>query len=219
MSSFPQIFRVRQHFEAPRVDDPAAEVHAQLRRLNLGDKIRPGQTVAITAGSRGIANIAAIIRAAVEHLKSLGAEPFIVPAMGSHGGGTAEGQRQVIESYGITEEFCGCPIRSSMETVVVCQAAEGFPVHFDRHAFEADHVLVCSRVKPHTAFAGEIESGLMKMMLIGLGKCDGANDLSPRDPGLQLRPDRPQRGRRGAGASAASWPGWRSSRTPTTRRP
>ena len=174
MSTFPQIFRVRQHFEAPRVEDPAAEVHAQLQRLNLVERVRPGQSVAITAGSRGIANIAAILRAAVEHLKSLGAEPFLVPTMGSHGGGTAEGQRLVIESYGITEEFCGCPIRSSMETVVVCQAAEGFPVHFDRHAFEADHVLVCGRVKPHTLFAGEIESGLMKMMLIGLGKCAGA---------------------------------------------
>ena len=115
--------------------------------------------------------------------------------MGSHGGGTAEGQRTVIEAYGITEEFCGCPIRASMETVVVCQTAEGFPVHFDRHAFEADHVVVCNRVKPHTDFVGDIESGLMKMMLIGLGKHDGSQDLSPRDPGLQLRPDRPQRGR------------------------
>ncbi len=100
--------------------------------------------------------------------------PFIVPAMGSHGGGTAEGQRHVLESYGVTEEFCGCPIRSSMETVVVCQTAEGFDVHFDRHAFEADHVLVCNRVKPHTGFVGDIESGLMKMMLIGLGKHEGA---------------------------------------------
>jgi hypothetical protein len=130
--------------------------------------------VAITAGSRGIANIARIIKAAVAHLRSLGAEPFIVPAMGSHGGATAEGQRQVIESYGITEAFCGCPIRSSMETVIVGYAAEGFPVHFDRNAYEADHVLVCGRVKAHTRFAGAIESGLLKMMLIGLGKQQGA---------------------------------------------
>jgi len=97
-----------------------------------------------------------------------------VPAMGSHGGGTAEGQRQVIESYGMTEEFLGCPIRAGMETVVVCETREGIPVHFDRHAFEADHVIVCGRVKPHTLFTGDIESGLMKMMLIGLGKCEGA---------------------------------------------
>ncbi len=94
--------------------------------------------------------------------------------MGSHGGGTAEGQRRIIEGYGITEEFCGCPIRASMETVVVCQAAEGFAVHFDKHAFGADHVVVCGRVKPHTGFYGDIESGLMKMMLIGLGKHAGA---------------------------------------------
>jgi hypothetical protein len=94
--------------------------------------------------------------------------------MGSHGGGTAEGQRRLIESYGVTEAAVGCPIRSSIETVVVCQAAEGFPVHFDRHAFQADHVFVCNRVKPHTMFAGPIESGLMKMLLIGLGKAEGA---------------------------------------------
>ncbi len=130
--------------------------------------------MAITAGSRGIANIGQITRAIVDHVKSLGAEPFIVPAMGSHGGGTAEGQREILAGYGITEALCGCPIRSSMETVVVCQTAEGFDVHFDRHAFAADHVLVCNRIKPHTGFVGEIESGLMKMMLIGLGKHEGA---------------------------------------------
>jgi antitoxin (DNA-binding transcriptional repressor) of toxin-antitoxin stability system len=142
--------------------------------LELGDKIKAGQTVAITAGSRGVANIAVIIKAAVDHFKSLGAKPFIVPAMGSHGGGTAEGQRELIEGYGITEGAMGCPIKASMETVVVCQAAEGFPVHFDKQAFGADHVLVVGRIKPHTGFVGDIESGLMKMMLIGLGKHNGA---------------------------------------------
>jgi hypothetical protein len=174
MPEYPQIFRVRQKFEAPRLDDVAGTVQAELTRLNLGAKIQPGQSVAITAGSRGIANIAIIIKAAVQHFQSLGAKPFIVPAMGSHGGGTAAGQRELIEGYGITEEFCGCPIHASMETVVVCQAAEGFPVHFDKHAFGADHVLVVGRVKPHTGFVGDIESGLMKMMLIGLGKHEGA---------------------------------------------
>ncbi len=170
----PETFRVRQIFDRPRVDDVAGEVHAQLATLDLARKIEPGHTVAITVGSRGIAEIHVITRAIAEHLKSLGAEPFVVPAMGSHGGGTAQGQRQVIESYGVTEEFIGCRIRSSMETVVVCEAAEGFPVHFDRLAGEADHVVVCNRIKPHTWFAGPIESGLMKMMLIGLGKCEGA---------------------------------------------
>ncbi len=174
MSSYPKIFRVRQSFEGPRVEDVPGEVKSQLSRLRLGDKIRPGQSVAVTAGSRGIANIHEIIRATVEHLKSLGAKPLIIPAMGSHGGGTPQGQRQVLEAYGITEDFCGCPIRSSMETVVLCRTAEGIPVHFDKQAFESDHVLVCGRIKPHTNFVGDIESGLMKMMLIGLGKHEGA---------------------------------------------
>ncbi|MFM7843757.1 MAG: lactate racemase domain-containing protein [Planctomycetota bacterium] len=174
MTAYPRIFRVRQTFEAPRVADVEATVHEQLARLQLSQKIQPGQQVAITAGSRGIAGIRFILRAIVAHLRTLGAEPFLVPAMGSHGGGTAAGQREVLQSYGVTEEFCGCPIRASMETVVVCQAAEGFPVHFDKHAFGADHVVVCGRVKPHTNFVGDIESGLMKMMLIGLGKHAGA---------------------------------------------
>jgi hypothetical protein len=174
MAEYPKTFRVRQHLEARRVDDLPGEVHAQLARLRLGERVRPGQRVAVAVGSRGIANLQAIVRAIVEHLKQLGAEPFVVPAMGSHGGGTAEGQRELLRGYGITPEGVGCPIRASMETVVVCQTAEGFPVHFDRLAYEADHVVVCNRIKPHTDFAGRIESGLMKMLLIGLGKCEGA---------------------------------------------
>ncbi|NQT12208.1 MAG: DUF2088 domain-containing protein, partial [Planctomycetes bacterium] len=126
------------------------------------------------AGSRGITNIGVILRSLVEHLTGLGTRPFIVPAMGSHAGATAQGQQEFLESYGITERLVGCPIRSTMETAVVCQTAEGFPVHFDRFAYEADHVVVVNRVKPHTRFVGEIESGLLKMMLIGLGKCEGA---------------------------------------------
>ncbi|HEY2839374.1 MAG TPA: lactate racemase domain-containing protein, partial [Pirellulales bacterium] len=173
-TEYPKLFRLRQKFEAPRVVDIAGTVRSELSRLSLSQRVKPGQSVAITAGSRGIANISTVIKAAVEHFQSLGAKPFIVPAMGSHGGGTAAAQRGIIEGYGITEEFCGCPIRSSMETVIVCQTDEGFPVHFDKHAFGADHVLVVGRVKPHTDFVGEIESGLMKMMLIGLGKHEGA---------------------------------------------
>jgi len=174
MSDYPQVFRVRQSFESPRIDDLPGEVESQLSRLSLSEKVQPDQTVAITAGSRGIANIPVIIKAIVDHMKRLDARPFIVPAMGSHGGGTAEGQRGMLETLGITEQRCGCPIRSSMETEIVCQAAEGFPVHSDRHAYGADHVVVCGRVKPHTNFVGDIESGLMKMMLIGLGKHEGA---------------------------------------------
>ncbi len=174
MPMFPQIFRVRQIFEGPRLADVPAAVHAELRRLQLERTLRPGQSVAVTAGSRGITDIVAILRAAVEHLRDLGAQPFVVPAMGSHGGGTAEGQRRVLESYGITEAALGCPIRSSTETVVVGRTVEGVPLHFDRLAMEADHVLVCNRVKLHTDFAATIESGLMKMLLIGLGKPAGA---------------------------------------------
>lgn len=174
MSIYSQMFRVRQRFEAQRVENIPATVESELRRLSLGKKIKPGANVAVTAGSRGVANIHTIVKGVVDHLKSIGAKPFIVPAMGSHGGGTAEGQQAIVEGYGMTEQFLGCPIRATMETVVVCETAEGIPVHFDRYAYEADHVVVVGRVKPHTNFVGEIESGLAKMMLIGLGKHAGA---------------------------------------------
>jgi hypothetical protein len=174
MPSYPQTFRLRQIFERPRVEDVPAEVEKQLARLRLADRIRPGQTVAIAVGSRGIAEIHRIVRSVVQHFLRIGAQPFIVPAMGSHGGGTAAGQRRILESYGVTEPYCGCPIRASMETVVVDQMAENFPIHFDQLASEADHVFVCARVKSHTSFVGRIESGLMKMLLVGLGKHDGA---------------------------------------------
>lgn len=171
---FPRMLRVRQKFDCPRIDDIPAEVERQLAALNLGEKVKPGQTVAITVGSRGIANIAVITKAIVTHFKKLKAVPFIVPAMGSHGGGTPEGQREIVEGYGVTEEYVGCEIRSSMETVIVDKTPQGIPVHFDKHAFGADHVVVAGRIKPHTGFVGDIESGLHKMMLIGLGKHEGA---------------------------------------------
>ena len=174
MSHWPRFFRVHQKFDAPVVNDVVRATIETLGTLDLRQRVKPGESVAITAGSRGIAHIAEILKAVVEHFKQLDARPFIVPAMGSHGGGTAEGQLKVLRGYGITPEFCGCEIRASMETVVVSQAAEGFAVHFDKHAYGADHVFVAGRIKPHTRFAGEIESGLMKMMLIGLGKHEGA---------------------------------------------
>lgn len=171
---FPRMLRLRQHFQATRVEDISGTVRQELSKLNLGEKLKPGQTVAVTVGSRGIANIAAITRAIVEHVKSLGGVPFIVPAMGSHGGGTADGQRAIVEECGVTEEYVGAEIRSSMETVIVDKTPHGVPVHFDKHASQADHVIVAGRVKPHTNFVGDIESGLHKMMLIGLGKHEGA---------------------------------------------
>lgn len=171
---YPQLVRVRQQFDRPRVEDIAVTVRSELENLNLSRKIQPGQSVALTAGSRGIANIPVVLKAVVRFLRDLGAQPFIVPAMGSHGGATAEGQRQVIESYGITEEFLGAPIRSSMEVMELGKTSEGFPVYLDRQASEADHVGVVGRVKPHTGYHGPIESGLLKMMMIGLGKHVGA---------------------------------------------
>ncbi|MCE5303047.1 MAG: lactate racemase domain-containing protein [Planctomycetaceae bacterium] len=170
----PRVFRVRQIFDCPRIQNVADEVQRQLTALELSRQIRPGHRVAVAVGSRGIANLVVLVRAIVDHLRQLGAEPFLVPAMGSHGGGTAEGQQKLLESYGLTFSAVGCPILSSLETLVVGHAAQGFPIHFDRLAFESNHVVVLNRIKPHTGFCGPIESGLMKMLLIGLGKCEGA---------------------------------------------
>lgn len=174
MARFPRMCDVLQSFDSPRVEDIPATVQAELTRMNYAAVVKPGQSVAITAGSRGVANIAVILKAIAAHFTALGAKPFIVPAMGSHGGGTAEGQLKVLKSFGVTEDFIGVPFRASMETVIVAHTDRGMPVHFDRHASEADHVFVCNRVKPHTRFVGPVESGLHKMMLIGLGKHEGA---------------------------------------------
>jgi hypothetical protein len=172
--NYPKMVRLRQHFERPRIDDVAGTVQKELHKLDLGRGIRPGNSIALTAGSRGIANIPVVLRAVVHFLKDLGARPFLVPAMGSHGGGTAEGQRHVLESYGITESFVGAPIKASMEVVSLGSTSDGFPVVLDKHAAEADHIGVVARVKPHTGYHGAIESGLCKMMMIGLGKHAGA---------------------------------------------
>jgi Lactate racemase N-terminal domain len=172
--TYPRFLRLRQNFPRPRVENIPAAVRVTLENLRLGGKIKPGQTVALTAGSRGIANIPLLLKATVQHLRDMGAQPFIVPAMGSHGEGTAEGQRQVLESYGITEQFVGAPIRASMEVISLGHTPEGWPVYLDKHASQADHIGVVARVKPHTSYHGPLESGLFKMMMIGLGKHVGA---------------------------------------------
>ncbi len=161
-------FKLKLH-SAP-IGDVEAAVAREMRAVK--ERIKPGMRVAVTAGSRGIANIALIIRTAVRSLKDFGAEPFIIPAMGSHGGATAGGQAEVLAGYGITEEGVGAPIRSSMETVRLGTLAGDapLPVYMDKLAFEADGVFVVNRVKPHTDFHGEHESGLAKMLCIGLGK-------------------------------------------------
>src|SRR2546428_136495 len=142
---FPRMLRVRQTFARPRVENIPAAVRAALEKLNLAKTIKPGQSVALTGGSRGIANIPLLLKSTAQYLKDLGAKPFIVPAMGSHGGGTAEGQRQVLESYGVTEAFTGVPIRASMETVQIGTTPEGFPVYLDKIASEANHIGVVAR--------------------------------------------------------------------------
>jgi len=172
--AYPYMMRIRQHFEAPTLHDVAGAVREELAKLSLSTRIRPGESIAIPVGSRGIANIALIIKTLVEELKTLGAKPFVVPAMGSHGSGRAEVQRSIVEGYGVTEAYIGVPIRATMDVVQVSTTEEGIPVFFDKYAFEADRVAVVGRIKPHTIFTGEIESGLHKMMLVGLGKHRGA---------------------------------------------
>src|SRR6516165_853552 len=155
----PRLLRVKQQFPGPTLADVAAVTREALARVEL--PVRPGQSVALTVGSRGVVNIDVITRATVDHLKELGAQPFIIPAMGSHGGGTAEGQRAVLEHYGITEVAMGCPIRSTMDVVQI-GAVLGLPIWLDRYAAEADWIGVLHRVNPHTAFDGELGSGLFK---------------------------------------------------------
>ncbi|MCD6029483.1 MAG: hypothetical protein K0S78_1657, partial [Thermomicrobiales bacterium] len=166
---------VRQFLDATDIGDVRAAIAEHIQRPGIGDRLRPGQRVAITAGSRGIDRIDEVVRAVVDEVRALGAEPFVIPAMGSHGGATAAGQRELIAHYGITEATMGCPILSSMETIHLGEVEDGVPVWFDRNAFEADAVVPVGRVKPHTDFRGPVESGLMKMIAIGLGKQKGAD--------------------------------------------
>ena len=167
----PQMYRIRQKLASQRLGDIPAGVRAALGRARL--PIKRGDTVAVGAGSRGIANIAVIVAAVVAHLKELGAVPFVFPAMGSHGGATPEGQLEILEGYGITEASMGCPLRATMEVKQVGETL-GLPVWCDAIAAEADWIGVVNRVKPHTDFKGEIESGMCKMLTIGLGKHKGA---------------------------------------------
>jgi hypothetical protein len=172
--NFPKVYRIRQNFERMAVPDIPGTVKAELKRLSLERRIKPGQRVALTAGSRGVANIAIILKAAAEYLKSLGAQPFIFPAMGSHGGATAEGQTALLAHYNVTEAFTGAPVLSSMEVVEISKTEDGVPVYIDKNASQADWIIVVNRIKPHTKFKAPIESGLMKMMAIGMGKQKGA---------------------------------------------
>ena len=173
--ALPKMVRVRQRFAAPEVHDVAAAVREELRQPEIARRVKPGMRIAVGVGSRGVAEIALIVRVTIEELKRLGAKPFIVPAMGSHGGATAEGQKQVLAGLGVTEESAGCPIISCMDVVELGVLDNGLAVLMDKHAYEADGIIVINRIKAHNAFSGPNESGLVKMITIGLGKQKGAD--------------------------------------------
>jgi hypothetical protein len=179
----PRFFAARQELPHDRTEDVAATVRAELERIDLRRRLRGKASVAITAGSRGIADIPLVIRTVADVVRELGGVPFIVPAMGSHGGATPAGQRHVLAEYGITERSVGAPIRATMDTLELGQLANGGRVYFDAFAAAADATIVINRVKAHTAFRGEIESGLCKMTAIGLGKQRGAEQM--HDHGLR----------------------------------
>lgn len=175
--NLPPIARVSQNPPRPRVIDIAAEVRRQLAGSRFLERVKPGASVAIGVGSRGIGKIAEVVRSLVDELKRQGYRPFIVAAMGSHGGASAEGQREILAGYGVSPESMGVEVRTEMDTEVVGTSPIGLPIYFDRNAYRADALIVVNRVKPHTDFRGEIESGLIKMMVIGLGKRQGAEQV------------------------------------------
>ncbi|HLZ57045.1 MAG TPA: lactate racemase domain-containing protein [Ktedonosporobacter sp.] len=170
----PDLVLLRQRFPRPRILDIHNAMYSTLNSVGIATRLRPGMRIAISVGSRGIADIASITRALVRVLRQYETDPFIVPAMGSHGGGTAEGQKEVLTSLGITEEYTGAPILSSLEVDLLGTLPNGLPVHMDRVANTADGIIVLNRIKPHTDFSASIESGLAKMVAIGLGKHAGA---------------------------------------------
>jgi hypothetical protein len=184
--AFPRMFTVLQKFPNRRLEDIPGAVEAELQRENFAAKVRPGGTIAIGVGSRGISNSAAIVKAVVAYWNDNGFAPFIFPAMGSHGAATAQGQTDVLAKYGINPESMGCPIRSSLDTVSIGATPEGIEAHLDKHAFGSDGIMMIGRVKWHTDFEGKLESGLFKMMAIGLGKWTGAATYHSRAFSLGL---------------------------------
>lgn len=170
----PKMARIRQCFVTSPITDIDETLKSELEKLHVETRIKPGETVAITVGSRGIANIVQVLAGIVRELRAIGALPFLVPAMGSHGGATAVGQEKLLAGYGITEKTVGVPVRSDMTVVEVGLSSLGLPVYLDQLSYSADHIVLVNRIKPHTDFKAPIESGLIKMMTIGLGKQKGA---------------------------------------------
>jgi hypothetical protein len=171
---FPKMIRIRQHFEVSNIPDISRNIISQVAKLDLEKTVKAGATVAVGCSSRGIANYSTIVRATIQALKNSGLKPFIFPAMGSHGAATAEGQVKVLENYGISEANMGVAIHSSLDVVKLGETTDGVPVYIDKIASQADYIVPINRVKSHTEFEHSIESGLMKMMAIGLGKQKGA---------------------------------------------
>lgn len=173
----PRMVPVRQTFERPQVADVGEEIARQFAAPHIRAAFRPGASIAVGCGSRGVANAAAATSAVVSAIKSLGCHPFLFPAMGSHGAATAQGQVEVLRGYGISEQTMQCPVRATMDTVVVGQLSDGTPVHMDAFAAQADGVVLINRIKPHTNFRAPWESGIVKMMGVGMGKIAGAAAL------------------------------------------
>jgi hypothetical protein len=171
----PRIVKVRQWFERPKIDDVESELCSRLRERGVLSKVKENQRIAITVGSRGISNQPLLVKTLVEEIKKAGGDPFLIPAMGSHGGATAEGQRDMLIGMGFEESYIGAPIRATMEVVQIGTSEDNLPVCIDRYAHEADGIVVINRIKPHVAFRGKYESGLVKMITIGLGKQKGAD--------------------------------------------
>ena len=171
--SYPEVIKIKQQLDEIKIPDLDSHIIAELDKTKMAAQLKPGSKVAISVGSRGITDIVTIITYVVNWIKAHGGDPFLVPAMGSHGGATAEGQTQILEDYGLLESKVGAPIVSSMEVTHLGETTSGIPVMLDRNACNADHIIVLNRVKPHTEFYGKIESGLMKMIVIGLGKHEG----------------------------------------------
>ena len=174
LNSFPLIRCVRQEIKIPYISDLEGDLKSKLDAFGLENIVNPNDTIAITASSRGINGQSLILKTLVEYLIELKASPFIIPAMGSHGGATKEGQLQILKDYGITEEKMGCPIKTSMEVVEIGESEFGYPIYIDKFAASADKIIIVNKIKTHSKFLGEVESGLSKMCLIGLGKHKGA---------------------------------------------
>ncbi|MBV8487861.1 MAG: DUF2088 domain-containing protein [Planctomycetaceae bacterium] len=184
--NLPLIARVRRTFAQPELSDVTGEVARVVCTSHLTARIMRDSRVAITVGSRGIAGLPQITRAVADTVRSLGFQPFVVAAMGSHGGGTEKGQRELLAELGVTEASVGCPIRCEMQTVILGRNSFGLPIHFDQNAFDSEGIILLNRIKPHTSFTGKYESGLLKMLAIGLGKREGAAQVHKLGlPGLK----------------------------------